>query len=352
MVHHRARMRWRLTHFTSFCFLAVVCVANHTLALERIVVAHDGRATPVSGFADALRIQVAGMAVVIEGSRIQDPAHNAVERMASELRRLDADFGLWVELLPAGEGGDGTVVVRVISRRSGRVEVVSAQPRPGVERTLALKVREVLDAAIQSRQRPTMPSPKPEPPEPRPVPPTKLRQEADSLSFVVETSGAGVASIDGDGGVQFGADLVAGLRIAKGKLALEPTLALTLLTPKVHNEEGRDLRVDTRSGRFELRGFRYWDGVGLGARMWLGADWLAAEGRAPDGGSGSESVFLSRWGVGPAFRLRLHPQLELSASIAAGIGFRRQRFSIRGEETLDVGLSQLESHIGLAAFGW
>ena len=337
-------MRRLLQRWLQACSLAVLSASGLASASERIVVARDAREARAPDLVDAVRIQTVGMGVVLEEPSIQGPTPQALQRMAAILRLRQAQFGLWVEDNPQ-EKGAGEVVAHLVDSRAGPIAKVTVPRGPGMERTLALKVREAIDAAIQSRQHADAPGSPSKPPPPR----TAAAAPTTPVSLIVETSAAGRVPVDGNAGVQFGADLAGGLRWPAYGWAWEPAVAFSLLTPMHRSEDGRELQVHTPQARLELRAVKTWGGVGLGATAWTGAELLSAHGSAPDKTQGSESRLLFRWGVGPVVRLRLHPQLEMSTSITSDAAFHHQHYTVRGEPILDVGMLQLRAHIGLIA---
>lgn len=340
----------RRHHPILLCLVAGFCLVRQASALDQVVVSQRAGGPDVREVVDSLRIQFVGIALVIDGPAVEGPAPRAIQQVSRLLEELQASFGVWIDPRPDGDETRETIVAYVVPRPPGRVTQVSASEGPGVERTLALKVREAIDAALSDRM--TAPASIVAPVASPSVPRGSSRQSAgdSSASLTVETSAAGVVPADGDGGVQLGAHLAGGLRIAAGQFELEPMVGFTLLTPMQSAHAGHEVRVDTRGARLELRGLGFWGDFGLGGQLWLGADLLEADGRAVDGKTGSETRLLPRMGVGPVFRFRLHPQLELNTSLAADLALLHQRFTVRGEPLFDVGKTRFEAHIGVVAF--
>jgi hypothetical protein len=305
------------------------------LASEVVVMRAPGGSTP-AGFADALRIQLAGSATVIDGPEVTGTT--ASERLASANRALRGPTSLvvWVEGSAADDGATHYVLYVVGSKRGRALMEVFrlTGSGPEVDRALALKVHEVLDQVLAPPSTAADPAgwvrDREPPPPVRPPPPARPIR----ASGIVELGGL---AISGSAGPQAGAVVGAGGALRRERLRGEVYAVAYIASG--HDELAVPGRVETD----EL-------GVGGGARVVYQLGPLSAGGglelvgrrihaigTTPFGARGERS----RWiGAGIGFaeaRLPVGDALELRGAVGAEIALRRQQFSVNEITLIDLG---------------
>lgn len=280
---------------------------------------------PRPTFVQALRIQLADMAAVIEGGGVPEGALAVqVEQAAAAVARAGATFALWLE-----EAGGGDFVVHVVGRRAGRaiVEIVrmpAAADGPETERALAIKARDVIEEILAPAA--------PDDPVRALRPARAPVRPAAALLYSVEV---GIVGAGGASDLQGGLIVAAALRTG-GPVAGELYAVARFVAGIADSDERGQITVGEQSGAVGIRVL----GAGrlrVGGAAELGARWLHAQGTTSQGTMGATSAVVPTVSAGPELRLHLRSGVELRTAVAAEVALWRQRFALNDEPVLDLG---------------
>jgi hypothetical protein len=296
-----------------------------------VVVLEQAGQEPRRAFVQALRIQLADLAAVVEGGRVAEGTLAArVEEAAAAVAQAGGTFALWLD-----QAGGGDFVLHVVGRRAGRaiVEIVrmpAAADGPETDRALAIKARDVIeeilapaataapDAAV-ALARALRPS----------APPARA-----ALAYTVEVGAVGAG---GPSRPRGGLALAAALRLdGAAGMTFELHGAARFVSDITAADERGAITVGEQSAAIGIRLLAA-GRVGVGGAVELGARWLHAEGTTSAGTTGTTSNAVPTVAAGPALRLPLRPGVELRAAVVAEVALWRQRFALNGEPFLDLG---------------
>lgn len=326
--------------FRASCFAAVaallgafctqVCAQAGDVAPRqpRIVLIQPQGETPRPGLEPALRIQLRGTAEVVA---VPHPFPNDVASRLSAASGLaeehDADWVLWADAPEPTPPKSEQTVLYLVGRQNGRalIEVVSVPggEGPEVDRSLALKVHELLDVregaayALGNAE-----APEPEPARKR----VQLWLEAGAQ-----------AGVEGDGGAAFDAFLAFGPSLSTQTLLIAVPIELAIGLPRRIARAGDEVRWTELGATLWLKlGARLGAAVlggGLGAKL----AFSDVEGTTQTGRQGSATELL------PGIVASVDGELPLSdsfgARLALGVELRlkRQHFLIEGDDVGNTG---------------
>jgi hypothetical protein len=345
MTWHRRNLQLAL-----LALMVLVAAPQHAAAQARLLVLAPAEQSERPTLLEALRLHLRGTARV-EPSARPFPAGTAASRVAlatSIVAEERAQFAIWLESVPLG---DGTLLfaLYVVGGRQGRavVEVVrlpAESDGPDVDRTLALKASEIVEAALTQ---PAMLQPV-RASAPTAVPAPRAKREAPPLRWALEVSGAlrGVSSAsDSEVGLGLGASV---LSVSK-PLELDVRLSAVLLSDSVVTGQRRRVRVSETDAALGI-GLRSTGQVQLGARLDLCARLVDAEGFASSERTGSALVVVPGVAAGPELRLRLGRRMSFSAHVAAEWMAVRQSFVVDGVSAVDLGRLRGNAQLSLVFF--
>ena len=298
-------------------------------AQDRVLLVPTPQGAPAAGLEHALRIQLSGIAEVslhavpVQGASVGERVRRAGALAAREGALLVA----WVD--PPLDRPDGTreVVIYAVGRREGRavLEVVRVPGRagPDVDRTLALKLREVVDALLEARDAGQdallVPA--------APPPAIAAVGQVGVQVVVIADTDLGQWGALGELGVQ---TELSGLQLrAGGGLALAPSVEVERAGQRVRFSElapQLSASASVRAGALA---------IGLGTGVVLGV--VQAEGLAAGGERGDRRFTL------PSVRALLVAELDLTARVGVALAlgvdarFQRQRLEVAGEPLADLG---------------
>jgi hypothetical protein len=331
-------------------------VAAQPTAPVRVVLLQDPADPPPESLVQALRIQLSGLSglepLALEpGARPREQA----ERVAREPATLAV---LWLpegtgpgrdrevtelhalaESAP-GESAPGESAPATSALREQLVRVPGG-PRPDVERSLALKIRELVDALRRSRARASAAAP------------AEASVTSDALPPAAETStlgptlalGARVAPLSGR--AQWGGTLAGGAAWRSHALRLLGALELAWF-PEVELSRGASqARVSELApglfARAEVRRGALW----LGAHGGLSLSFVHAEGSDGRERAATRVQLMSVLG-GLHLELAITEGLGLYAGLDLQVQRRRQRFTVDGAELVDFGRLRPLASLALA----
>jgi hypothetical protein len=326
--------------------LALLCAPRPAQAEARLLMLapEEQRARPT--LVEALRLHLRGTARV-ESSSIAFPAGTAAQRVAlaaSLVQSAHADFALWLESVALS---DRTTLfaLYVVGGRPGRaiVEVVrlpAEDDGPDIDRALALKASEVIEAALSAPI--IIPANQPAPsPSPSPVAALTAPRWGLELSAALR----GVSSLtDSEAGLGVGVSRLLVLQ----PLELDARLGTTLLSDSVVNG-ARRVRLSESDVALGF-GIRSNGIVQLGARFDLDVRLLRAQGFAGDAETGSALVVVPGVSLGPELRLRLGRHMSFGALIGAEWMIVRQSFRVDGVSAADLGRIRGNAQLSLMFF--
>jgi hypothetical protein len=270
------------------------------------------------------------------------PSRLAIAGEVAEEQR--ADWVLWIEPVAAGASRPSDqVVLYLVGRRDGRalVEVVHvpASEGPEADRSLALKVGELIDAhgsAAQVLGNATAPSPAPAPSEAPPSPVTRAPDEPPArVQLWIE--GGGQLAIEGDGGPALDVLVALGPSVALPTLFIALPIELTLGLPR------RVARGDDDAEWSEL-GVALWaklatrlDRVLLGGGLGGKLVFTDVEGTAASGKRGDAHDLLPALLASADGELLFTDSFGARLALGAELRLKRRQFVLEGENIGNTG---------------
>jgi hypothetical protein len=326
--------------------------------------------SPPRGLFAALQIQLVGLAepeLVLQARAASTAAQ--IDAAAALARREHALAALWVERPTQRADGWRQVILYVVGEREGRalIEIVRVPGNrgPELDRTLALKVREIVSELRRSRTDAPPEGLLLPPPPPTAAPPaTPSPEEAPQPAAAEDGDPAESSAASRIGGLaQFGVRLGSQPLVGLGRwgigLAVGPTL--TLPTLRFAATAGLDWFPETSAERqgqraeySELAG-----AIGLHAqtragRLWFGAQtgpqllWVQALGTTAFGLDGDpKTTVLWAWNTGLVAELPIDADVGLAAELQLQTLLRPQGFSVNGQKLVDFGSARLRLGVAL-----
>jgi hypothetical protein len=313
--------------------LILGCWTGPVQAEDRVVLLEDSAAAR-GGLGSALRIQLTGAAEV----EVRDLPENAgVSRKmqaASELTQSeDVLLVVWAE--PAIELADGSreAVLYAVGHKQGRalVEIVRVPggEGPDVERSLALKVREVVDEVRHNREQAAASELMLEPAAAAPV------TAEPAWGARVSVAGA-LAPLSGSDLGQWGARLAAGPAWRDGPLRISGLVELAVFPELEVQVPPAEVRLfELAPGALAHAQWRQAD-VWIGLRAGLSFSFLNAEGHSA-AGSGEGSELAPAWLFGVDVEVPIGAGVGVAAALDLQARIRRQRFTVAGDQVVDLG---------------
>ena len=288
------------------------------------------------GLCDALRIQLSDLATVtcIKGAAGESLAHR-LEQSASEVTARGARLGVLLERDP----NPAEVRMLLVGTRDDHallaIERIEERPGPDVDRSLALKVRDTLEALSSGAAGPVSPAQLAVAIATLPHQSLRLRwsgllEPGAALSLGKQLRAAGLFTI--------------ALRALRGRDYAELALGGQLASRESRRSEKGHVREDERvlggTARAGRQGQRW--SVGLLAELALVQ--ITVRGSTNSGARGAASFLSARTGLGLDLRL-----LMLTAPVRLSIRFAptvlvdpvRQRFEVDHQSTLELGRARL-----------
>jgi hypothetical protein len=283
-----------------------------------------------SAFLDALQIQLARKAIVSTGPELPaGPSSTRIERVARIIAMDGVKLAVWVDAGLATEDGSREFVLYAVGREQDTTVVRTARVHgvdgPEINRALALKVGELLDAspplAVQDAGQPQI---------------ATQAQGGEGIGLVLELGlvgamGAGSDAIQSGLLAAFGASWQSPRWRGEGYAAFRWMADSEFEAPAGHADVSEvalsvGARVLLGRGRLVAGGH-----VELGARL-LDASGMAADGR--DGGAWRAVPTLLG---GAELRLALVAPLSLRAAAGVELALIHQRFAFEGSAVADFG---------------
>ncbi len=318
-----------------------------------VLQAEEQKARP--SLIEALRVQLREVTDVETSaeSLAAEPAALRIGRAAQIATAAHASFAVWLEAVPELDGAPGFLLY-VVGGESGRavVQVVrlpAAKDGPDVDRSLALKVSEIVESALRPAQpelsAALQPALAPAPAKPAPsvaVAPAR-RARADSLGLLlggIATSPAGDAH--GQVGFRFGL----GYTFRTSPVELEWDASAHLLSALDIQQGDRQAKIAEQvvAVDFAVRTrARFAFGAELGTALRI----LHADGFVGSTETRSSRLLVPVLRLGPELRAGLTEQTALTLSAGGEWMPIRQRLSLAGAPLGELGRARADARISL-----
>jgi len=296
-----------------------------------------------SGFFDSLRIQLVNSGVVRAGPVLsRGGLADKLKRASNLAAQQQAQLVVWIE--PRSGGGGSEYVLFVVNPKKGASNVelfrIRARPGPDLDRTLALKVSDVLDQVIAGKAVPSSVWVM----EPPPLYEAPPRHRWTVVATGHATLGTGEPSAQGALAVGAGRQIdwqryalnyggvIAG-DFGVSRVAVEGEVSTRELVP------GAFASLMRRLGDTSV-------GLSVGARLRL----VQAKGRTMNNNTGDRVVAVPTFAAGMEVRVGLSNHLQLRFVVGGDLATRRRKFAVNDEELVDLGLFRGEVQIGLSMF--
>jgi hypothetical protein len=316
----------------------------------RILVLLDD--APREGLTDALRIHAPKGTRVVVGPRPRAPTAAGRIREAHEAlsRREGAVLSMWLEE-DRLDGEAREVIVYLVGRRRDTALVEVVRVRAGaseeLDRAIAIKAREVLDAWTSDRGLPALLAQPAEAPA-RPTGPDASAPVALAIALELSAYGATAAATAGP---QLGAQIALGPAL-EGEGWLAEVVGTARIPMPLSRASGAG-SVEVHEIAFGGAARALWAGlrapVALGGFAHCGARVLSGHGTTPLGATGIADRIVPFLAAGPEVRLTLALWLRVRVAVGAEIALSRQRFAVNGEPVLDLGPARGLAEVGLLA---
>jgi hypothetical protein len=235
--------------------------------------------------------------------------------------------------------GSQEAVLYAVGQREGRAQLevvrVPGGRGPDMDRTLALKVRAVVDEMRAQHSGLAEPVSSPAQGEAQPAEAPAAPSEAYWTALLA--AGVAAAPLARSDFGQWGAVASAGPAWMRGPLRLAATVELGWYPGLDLEHAGASVRYRELDAGLAVNAALRVGDVWLGARSGPGIGFVGATGHAASGAPGTRDVRIASWFFG------LDAELELGAGFGFSFGcdvqarFRRQRFAINGDEVADLG---------------
>lgn len=294
------------------------------------------------GLYAALRIQLAGVANVSRAGDLNDSAiTDRVATAAANVKEKRAILAVWVEGPVELADGSSELELYLVGERSGRAVVellrLPAGKGPDIDRSLALKVREVVDVLLESHERLLLNEP------------SKATTEADYGPSWGWIYGAGVfaATQSGSRFGQWGVGLEGGvfLRVSDCRLAGEALLHLHGQV-EIEDEHGQVFVNEVTPGvgirnLVDYRPFSF--GVLLGFQMRI----IDARGVTPSSAEGDNQTVLPSFLAAGETQLEFDKVLALRLDLGLQMAVQQKVYAINNREVAILGQLRPFAQLGL-----
>ena len=207
-----------------------------------------------------------------------------------------------------------------------------------MDRTLALKVREMVDELHRNQAR----TPSEAMLQPRPAPPQKptAPSSAQGRRFGAELGLGVLAALGGPPAgepARWGAAATAGPVMLDGSLRLSARAELSWLPPVTAQRAGAQVRFGEIVPALVLHSQLRQGGLWLGAHTGFGLSYVDATGTSSSGESRDATERVALWLVGLELELPMGAGFGLLLGVELQARLRRQRFAVNGTEVVDLG---------------
>jgi hypothetical protein len=312
----------------------------------RVLLLDEAGQPPQDGLLLALRIQLGDGAVVETRVVPEGLARSGRTQAAAELRASEgAHAVVWTERsqgAPPGEAAGLTFLVLRAGSGNGPDALdahrVAGSPGPDLDRTIALKVSEILEQS-QATSTPTegsLADPAGVGPRPGDALAGVVAAPAWRLGLLAQL-GALAAPVGGTGFGRWGPVLGAGASLRRDRLRFAALAELTWLPTASRADASARLEVQELAPALRLSAQTALGPVWLGAYAAVACSVLQAEATNAAGVVDDETELSASWLAGLGLELPLVPALGLGLELGAQGRLRRQRFTVEQRELADSG---------------
>ena len=354
--------RGSFSGFTVLLVLALVLEQRHGVARPRLLVLNAERQPVRLSLVEALRFQLRESTEVAVSPALLEPGPIAarISRASEIVTGAQARFAIWLESTKDADGAAGFLLF-VVGGRSSRavIEVVrlpATTDGPDVDRSLALKVSDIVESALDADMPAFGSALNREPPVPAasattaasgttaassPIAPEVVAlktesQQPQSASHVEVQFGGMLLSPSGTANGQLGARLGLGYVAATAALELELSATAELRTPQSSASESGHVRTTEQAACIGL-GIRSRGLTQFGVGLEGGFRWLHAQGYWGLQRTGAESLLVPALRLGPELRRQLWQRGWLALSVAGEWMPVQRKFTVRDAPAADWG---------------
>lgn len=312
-------------------------------AYDQVVLLQDPSSAGETGLAAALRIQLRGVAELKQRTGPASGSLPARVHDASALaEREDALLVVWVDEEVDGQTAVGAreAVLYLVGRHRSRALLdvirVPAGDGPALERSMALKVREVVDGLLRARQQV----------EPNPLLEEPMHSAGPWVFDMGLHAAVGVAPMSDTRAGQWAiqAALHTALQRSSHRFELEVAGLFAPDAALASSEQHASVRelAPVLSGAYLRDG----DGAWLGLRTGLAFGSVRVQGLTLDGRRGSAHELAPAWHILGELRLPLGTSAWIDLRVGLEARLVRRRFTIDGDEAVDLGLLRPSAWLG------
>jgi len=348
--------------FAVFLGMALTLLVGTAHADVRVLVFGGGDQAQAPSLVDALRIHLAHLAQVetVETPLNPGPLPAKLSQVQTSLEQAQATFAVWLDVA-SERNGMREFVLYVVGGTGGRavvqmVRIPAERDGPEVERALALKVTDIIEASLSSRPGAGADLARALPPanassaELRASGPAgKDTQRAVTwrLGLGVGVAGMGPSGTAGPQGAGRASVMaVASLR----PVDIESFVAFEMPTPSHAESAAGSIQVSEQSGFAGMRVLSK-GALQLGAELEGGWRWLHAAGSTPDGSHDEVSKFVPLLRAAPVLRVPVGERMGVSFSLGLEWMTVRQRFAAEDVVLLDLGRARASACISFVISG-
>jgi hypothetical protein len=306
---------------------------------------------PRGGLVDALRIHLPPGTRVIVGPPPRAPS--VADRIREAQEGLSDHRGgalaMWLDE-DRLDGAERQVVVYLVARRKGSALVEIVSVRAGaieeLDRAIAVKVREVLDALREAERGLPAALARPEPEAAAPARGASPSSIEPAMTLELDLLGAtSTATAD----PQLGGQVAAGLALQGTGWLADLVATARIATPLSYETGAGSVEVNEVAFGGAARALWVFGAFSVGGFAHAGARVLDGKGTTPLGAVGSADRLVPFLSTGPEMRVMLVRRLSVRAAVGVDFSLVRQRFSVNGQPVLDVGPARGAAEVGLVA---
>jgi hypothetical protein len=311
---------------------------------DRVVLLEDPAQPPRPGLSQALRIQLLEVAAVEVRQWPETPGVSGRVQLASQVAAEPGTLVVvWAEPTVELPNGSSEAVLYVVGRAQGQgraqVEIVrvSGEGGPDMDRSLAIKVGEVVHEVRTQRAQAASLEPPPAPPPVAAPPPAPTKPAPARAWGLTAALGAVAGPLSGSELGQWGVRAGAGAAYRSGGARFAGLAEISWLPPLRITSGDSQVQLDELGpgllARAQLREGRVW----LGLRAGAGLSWIEAEGQSLLARGTPESLLVATWLLGFDTEIEILGGVGLLAALELQGREPRRRFTVERERVVDLG---------------
>jgi hypothetical protein len=316
--------------------LGLVVAGSSVVARAQLWVLTGGPSSATDSLHEALLIQFADSGLQVHARALS--RDDDAEALARELVASGATpMVIWTQRVNGGEHD-----LRCVFRHGQAVDSTTVRLQgawgPALERTIALKVRELLDDQARAPPEPSAPAAEALPPPPsQPAhPPAPGQAPATVFSPLLEIS-ARAMTASGNGGAQAAVGVGAGGAMATGANRGELWLRVAWASPLEATTTAGQVTTHEWRPELSVHALRRLDPSWLGGYLSFALRVVSAQGTTAAGERGDSTEIVPALGVGAEGRLRLTGALWARCALGAELALKAQSFAVDHQAVLELG---------------